>query len=130
MARGISDLQLKLLSIINEMPNGCGYLIEVNKEIKAKLYPEIWHKEKYTWRRGHGYGKEVNGMWVPDNAGFYSRQNQLLKVRVTISKSIRGLTRRGYLSKGVHGRSYKFSFISITEEGRSRLTNSSLTNNL
>lgn len=132
MARGISDLQLKILGIVNAMPDGGGYLTEVNKKIKAEIFPEVWKKETYTFRKGgrdKGYGKIIKGEWIADNAGFCRRQNQLLKVRVTISKSIKGLERRGYLSKRAHGRAYKFSFISITEEGRSRLMNSSLTNN-
>ena len=135
MARGLSELQIKILAIVRDM--GTGYLTHINQQIKVKLYPDIWGayansneiylKQRYTWKQGKGYGSHINGKWTADFDGHIAYQNQLLKIRVTISNSITALVRRGLLIKkatpvsehsNFYGKEYRFTTLSITEEGK------------
>ena len=90
MARGLGDRQKEILKIIREtLPeNKLGEIRSVYSLIKCNLYPEHKYYKPSSWR---GRSK------LPDD--FWKHRIELDTARVTISKAVTGLIRRGYLAK-------------------------------
>lgn len=158
MARGLSDNQKKILKIVYETYGGD--IRQVYLAIKAELYPELWIKKEYiklaplpwkeelltnlytgikiypkspyTFKQGIGYGKIINDKFQKDYKGYYQYKNKMNQARVTISKAVKGLVKRGLIEKkeDIRKEYYMEHFVSekkktslyITQEGKDIVT--------
>jgi hypothetical protein len=90
MARGLGYRQKEVMKIIREaLPeNKSGEIRSVYSLIKSKIYPEHKYYKPSSWRGWRN---------LPDD--FWKHRIELETARVTISKAVTGLIRRGYLTK-------------------------------
>ena len=123
MGRGLSDIQKKILKVVSELPPGMVFYpnhmgLGAYEKLKVALYPDLYHIVEY-----HGVVKECRFQLKVKHAG---HSDELNKVRVTLSRSIKRLVERQYLRLQGESRngfsSYNPCCIYITQSGRDVLT--------
>ena len=78
MARGLSDNQIKILQIIERMPDGGNSALLVKRKIREQMYPRLF----------------ADGIKITDQNRY-----DALKARTTIYKAINRLIKRGLLAE-------------------------------
>lgn len=118
MSRGIGEQQKKILRVVSEIPDGGGRTPKVYRRIKEALYPELYRS--YPEPMDLESARIIRGLEKRDRArrrAYPMDKTELNRLRVSITASVSGLIKRGYLQR-IPGGWTRSGETYITPEGR------------
>ena len=104
MAKGLSDIQKRILLVVNELPGEMRHKAIYDK-IKCDLFPELY-KIRYS---------DINKVWYNTHRclRYFGDGEKKNCARVTVSRSINRLMKRDYLNEDLRLTDKAIQFLSV-----------------